>query len=65
LATGDIPDVDLLIRTSGEQRLSNFLLLQSDYAELFFIKKHRPEFTRQDFEAVLEEYRSRKRNVGK
>ena len=65
LDTGDIPDVDLFIRTSGEQRLSNFLLLQSAYAELFFIKKHWPEFTRQDFEVVLEEYRSRKRNFGK
>jgi undecaprenyl diphosphate synthase len=65
LDTRDMPDVDLLIRTSGEQRLSNFLLLQSAYAELFFIKKYWPEFTRQDFEIVLDEYRIRKRNFGK
>ncbi|MDR0418403.1 MAG: di-trans,poly-cis-decaprenylcistransferase [Puniceicoccales bacterium] len=65
LDTGDIPDVDLFIRTSGEQRLSNFLLLQSAYAELFFNKKHWPEFTQQDFEMVLDEYRLRKRNFGK
>ncbi|MDR1366730.1 MAG: di-trans,poly-cis-decaprenylcistransferase [Puniceicoccales bacterium] len=65
LDTGDIPDVDLFIRTSGEQRLSNFLLLQSAYAELFFIKKHWPEFTQQDFDMILDEYRSRKRNFGK
>ncbi|MDR1907124.1 MAG: di-trans,poly-cis-decaprenylcistransferase [Puniceicoccales bacterium] len=65
LDTENIPDVDLFIRTSGEQRLSNFLLLQSAYAELFFIKKYWPEFTQQDFEMVLNEYRSRKRNFGK
>jgi undecaprenyl diphosphate synthase len=65
LDTGDTPDVDLFIRTSGEQRLSNFLLLQSAYAELFFIEKYWPEFTRQDFEAVLDAYRLRKRNFGK
>jgi undecaprenyl diphosphate synthase len=65
LDTGNIPDVDLFIRTSGEQRLSNFLLLQSAYAELFFIKKYWPEFTQQDFEAILDAYRLRKRNFGK
>ncbi|MDR1590705.1 MAG: di-trans,poly-cis-decaprenylcistransferase [Puniceicoccales bacterium] len=65
LDTRGIPDVDLFIRTSGEQRLSNFLLLQSAYAELFFIKKYWPEFTQQDFEIILNEYRLRKRNFGK
>jgi undecaprenyl diphosphate synthase len=65
LDTQGIPDVDLLIRTSGEQRLSNFLLLQSAYAELFFIKKYWPEFTQRDFEIILDEYRIRKRNFGK
>jgi undecaprenyl diphosphate synthase len=64
LDTRDIPDVDLFMRTSGEQRLSNFLVLQSAYAELFFVKKYWPEFTRQDFEAVLDAYRLRKRNFG-
>jgi undecaprenyl diphosphate synthase len=64
LDTGNIPDVDLFIRTSGEQRLSNFLLLQSAYAELFFVEKYWPEFTQQDFEIVLNAYRLRKRNFG-
>jgi undecaprenyl diphosphate synthase len=64
LDTKDIPDVDLFIRTSGEQRLSNFLLLQSAYAELFFTEKYWPEFTRQDFEFILDAYRLRKRNFG-
>jgi undecaprenyl diphosphate synthase len=65
LDTSDLPDVDLFIRTSGEQRLSNFLLLQSAYAELFFIKKNWPEFTGRDFEATLQEFSQRKRNFGK
>ncbi|MDR2812704.1 MAG: di-trans,poly-cis-decaprenylcistransferase [Puniceicoccales bacterium] len=65
LDTENMPDVDLFIRTSGEQRLSNFLLLQSAYAELFFVKKYWPEFTQRDFMTILEEYRLRKRNFGK
>ncbi|MDR2200596.1 MAG: di-trans,poly-cis-decaprenylcistransferase [Puniceicoccales bacterium] len=59
------PDVDLFIRTSGEQRLSNFLLLQSAYAELVFVQKNWPEFTAQDFETILQEFGRRQRNFGK
>ncbi|MDR3317633.1 MAG: di-trans,poly-cis-decaprenylcistransferase [Puniceicoccales bacterium] len=65
LDTRNLPDVDIFIRTSGEQRLSNFLLLQSAYAELFFVKKFWPEFTQQDFETILEEYQLRGRSFGR
>jgi undecaprenyl diphosphate synthase len=65
LDSADLPDVDLFIRTSGERRLSNFLLLQSAYAELIFVQKNWPEFTGNDFEATLQEFGRRKRNFGK
>ncbi|MDR0590717.1 MAG: di-trans,poly-cis-decaprenylcistransferase [Puniceicoccales bacterium] len=65
LDSADLPDVDLFIRTSGEQRLSNFLLLQSAYAELIFVQKNWPEFTGEDFGDVLQEFGQRKRNFGK
>jgi undecaprenyl diphosphate synthase len=55
---------DLVIRTSGERRLSNFLLWQSAYAELVFRDELWPDFTREAFEASLEEYRSRQRRFG-
>jgi undecaprenyl diphosphate synthase len=58
------PDVDLFIRTAGEQRLSNFLLLQSAYAELVFIRKNWPEFTGREFEGALREFGRRQRNFG-
>ncbi|MBM3271671.1 di-trans,poly-cis-decaprenylcistransferase [Candidatus Kaiserbacteria bacterium] len=65
LWTADMPDADIIIRTSGEQRLSNFLMWQSAYSELFFIEKHWPAFTVEDLDAVLVEYAQRDRRMGK
>ncbi|MCI5114405.1 MAG: isoprenyl transferase [Candidatus Electrothrix sp. AW1] len=59
------PDPDLLIRTSGEQRLSNFLLWQLSYAELYFTDIKWPDFRRDQFIAALEEYAGRQRRFGK
>ena len=64
LFTADMPDPDLLIRTSGEERISNFLLWQLAYAELIFIDTLWPDFSGQDFENALKEYRSRERRYG-
>ncbi|WP_025209296.1 isoprenyl transferase [Hippea sp. KM1] len=60
----DIPDVDLLIRTGGEKRVSNFLLWQISYAEFVFVDKYWPEFTRDDLRAAIEEFKRRKRRFG-
>jgi undecaprenyl diphosphate synthase len=60
----EMHDPDLVIRTSGEMRLSNYLLWQSAYAELVFRDELWPDFTREAFEASLEEYRSRRRRFG-
>ena len=65
LWTKDIPDPDLIIRTSGERRLSNFLPWQSVYSELFFIDSMWPDFTREEFERILKEYEARERRRGK
>jgi len=62
---GDAPDVDLLIRTGGEQRLSDFLLWECAYAELLFTKRMWPEFARSDLEQAIEEYYSRERRFGR
>ncbi len=64
LYTAGLPDPDLLIRTSGEMRLSNFLLWQLSYAELYFTKKYWPEFRRDSLEAAIEEYQRRERRFG-
>lgn len=65
LTTGsDIPDPDLMIRTSGEKRISNFLLWQLAYAELVFLDTLWPDFTRRDLEAAIEEYHRRDRRFG-
>ncbi len=64
LWTNTMPDPDLIIRTGGEHRISNFLLWQGAYSELFFLKKHWPEFTIADLQAVLKEYAQRERRVG-
>lgn len=61
----EIPDVDLIIRTSGEQRTSGFMLYRSDYAELYFVKKHWPDFTVEDFNDALSEFEKRVRRHGK
>lgn len=59
-----IPDPDLVIRTGGEQRLSNFLLWQSAYSELYFMNKNWPDFTKEDLDKALIEYQRRKRRFG-
>ena len=65
LYTRGLPDPDLIIRTSGEQRLSGLLPWQSCYSEFFFCKKLWPDFSKEDFEAALSEYAKRKRRYGK
>lgn len=64
LDTNGLPDPDLIIRTSGELRLSNFLLWQSAYAELVFLDAFWPEFGRELLEAAIEEFRRRNRRFG-
>ena len=64
LSTKEIPDPDLIIRTSGEQRLSNFLLWQAAYAELLFLDVLWPDFGPEQFEAALAEYARRERRFG-
>ncbi|TPP11019.1 isoprenyl transferase [Rhizobium glycinendophyticum] len=64
LDTAGIPDPDLVIRTSGEERLSNFLLWQSAYAELMFVPDFWPDFTAAVFDMVLERYAARDRRFG-
>ncbi len=64
LDTAGIPDPDLLIRTSGEQRLSNYLMWQLAYAELYFMPKPWPAFTKQDLVEAIEEYNRRNRRFG-
>jgi undecaprenyl diphosphate synthase len=64
LATADIPDPDLLIRTSGEQRISNFLLWQIAYTELVFSDVLWPDFDREDLESAIEEFNGRERRFG-
>lgn len=65
LYTADIDDPDLIIRTGGEQRLSNFLLWQAAYAELKFTSTLWPDFTKEEFFAILSEYSTRERRFGK
>ena len=64
LYTAGQPDPDILIRTSGEQRISNFLLWQLSYAELYFTDKFWPEFTVQEFHKALAEFAGRQRRYG-
>ena len=65
LQTKNIPDPDLLIRTGNTKRLSNFLLWQLAYSEIFFEKKLWPAFTEKDFKKIIQEYKNIKRNFGK
>jgi len=60
----DLPDPDLIIRTSGEQRLSNFLLWQAAYSELVFVPTYWPDFDRSTLESAIAEYRRRERRFG-
>ena len=64
LQTRDLPDLDLVIRTSGEQRLSNFLLWQSAYTELVFVPTLWPDFTLEHLDRALGEFRRRERRYG-
>ena len=65
LLTKNIPDPDLLIRTGNTQRLSNFLLWQLAYAEIFFEKKLWPEFNEKDYNKIIKKFKNIKRNFGK
>ena len=65
LDTSNIPDPDLLIRTGGEFRLSNFLLWQVAYSEIYVTKKYWPEFRENELLKAIEEYQSRERRFGK
>jgi len=64
LYTADMPDPDLLIRTSGEYRLSNFLLWQSAYTELYFVDVLWPDFSRENLIEIIADYQSRERRFG-
>ena len=65
LATAGIPDPDLIVRTSGESRLSNYLLWQGAYSELLFVDTLWPDFRKEEFRAALEYYSKRDRRYGK
>ncbi|MGM9873967.1 MAG: polyprenyl diphosphate synthase [Bacilli bacterium] len=64
LYTKELPPIDLMIRTSGEQRLSNYLLYQLAYSELIFTKTAWPDFTKEELNKCLEEYKNRDRRYG-
>ena len=64
LDTADLPPLDLMIRTSGEQRLSNFLLWQAAYAEFWFTETLWPDFTPREFESALNDFTTRERRYG-
>jgi undecaprenyl diphosphate synthase len=65
LYTADLPDLDLLIRTGGDQRISNFLLWQAAYAELYFCERYWPEFGPADLDAAIAEFARRARRFGR
>lgn len=65
LWTADMPEPDIIIRTSGEQRLSGFLAWQSVYSELFFTETYWPAFMKEEFNAILAEFAARERRHGK
>ncbi|MFK5883530.1 MAG: isoprenyl transferase [Candidatus Izemoplasma sp.] len=64
LYTKELPPLDLMIRTSGEQRLSNFLLWQLAYSELYFTKKHWPEFNKKELLKAIDDFQGRNRKYG-
>jgi undecaprenyl diphosphate synthase len=65
LTTNNVPDPELLIRTSGEKRISNFMLWQIAYSELYFTEKKWPDFRREDLKEAIIEYQNRERRFGK
>lgn len=60
----EVPDLDIVVRTSGEERISNFMLWRAAYAEMYFVKKHWPDFNDNDVDLIIEEYQSRQRRFG-
>jgi undecaprenyl diphosphate synthase len=60
----DVPSIDIIVRTSGEQRLSNFMLWRASYSELLFLPKFWPDMTKQDVADIIEEYNKRQRRFG-
>ena len=60
----EVPPIDIVVRTSGEQRLSNFMLWRVAYSELFFLEKHWPDMTKEDVASILKEYSQRNRRFG-
>jgi undecaprenyl diphosphate synthase len=60
----EVPDIDIMVRTSGEMRISNFMLWRIAYSELMFIDKHWPDFNESDLDAVIAEYSKRQRRFG-
>jgi undecaprenyl diphosphate synthase len=60
----DAPPVDMIVRTSGEQRLSNFMLWRADYSEFLFLKKYWPDMTKEDVADIIKEYNHRQRRFG-
>ena len=65
LYTADLPDPDLVVRTGGDQRISNFLVWQSAYAEFYFCEKLWPDFGPDDFDEALADYAGRSRRFGR
>jgi undecaprenyl diphosphate synthase len=65
LTTNNVPDPELLIRTSGEKRISNFMLWQIAYSELYFTEKKWPDFRKEDLKDAIIEYQNRERRFGK
>ena len=65
LSTNNVPDPELLIRTSGEKRISNFMLWQIAYSELYFTEKKWPDFRKEDLKEAIIEYQNRERRFGK
>ncbi len=61
----EVPDLDMIVRTSGEERISGFMLWRAAYAEMMFIKKYFPEMTGDDIKEILKEYENRNRRFGK
>lgn len=60
----EIPEVDIVVRTSGEERLSNFMLWRVAYSEMFFLEKYWPDMTKEDVEIIIDEYQKRSRRFG-
>lgn len=64
LYAADIPPIDLIVRTGGDQRISNFMLWRAAYSEFIFLKKYWPDMTKEDVAAILKEYSERNRRFG-